>query len=175
MVFKEIHRAFEGIKVNLRDSMLADASIKSFTWGGGLHVHSNSGVALRRCNVWRDTCTQQGTKASMLSVSQNMFSYLGPKDQGRICENLRLGLCPLQVSRSWFWENGWAQIRKLDFQSPAVHRMAPTSPLNCLSCRVPYKSLKSLNAIGNEFVAKLFQKARFCTVIVNEFRQNLKL
>ena len=43
---------------------------------------------------------------------------------------------------------------KFNSQSPAIHRMAETSSLNCLACRVPYQCLRSLtNALPAEFLA----------------------
>ena len=41
---------------------------------------------------------------------------------------------------------GWAQ-QLFTFQSPAVHWMARTSSLNCLSCRNPYQTTHSLNCL----------------------------
>ena len=47
-------------------------------------------------------------------------------------------------SKSWFSGRGWGQ-QLFTFQSPAVHWMARTSSLNCLSCRNPYQTLHPLN------------------------------
>ena len=41
--------------------------------------------------------------------------------------------------QSWFSDRGWGQ-QHFTFQSPAVHWMARTSSLNCLSCRNPYQT-----------------------------------
>ena len=47
-------------------------------------------------------------------------------------------------SRSWFLGSGFGQ-QLLNFRSPAVHWMARTSSLNCLSCRNLYQTPHSLN------------------------------
>ena len=49
-------------------------------------------------------------------------------------------------SKSWFSGRGWGQ-QLFSFRSPAVHWMARTSSLNCLSCRKPYQTLHSLNCL----------------------------
>ena len=46
--------------------------------------------------------------------------------------------------RSWFLGGGFGQ-QLFNFRSPAVHWMARTSSLNCLSCRNPYQTPHSLN------------------------------
>ena len=48
--------------------------------------------------------------------------------------------------KSWFSGRGWGQ-QLFTFQSPAVHWMARTSSLNCLSCRNPYQTPHSLNCL----------------------------
>ena len=48
--------------------------------------------------------------------------------------------------KSWFSGRRWGQ-QLLSFQSPAVHWMAWTSSLNCLSCRNPYQTLHSLKCL----------------------------
>ena len=50
------------------------------------------------------------------------------------------------LSKSWFLGRGWGQ-QILSFQSPAVHWMARTSSLNCLSCRNPYQIPHSKNCL----------------------------
>ena len=50
----------------------------------------------------------------------------------------------LQILRSWFLGSGFGQ-QLFNFRSPAVHWMARTSSLNCLSCRNPYQTPLSLN------------------------------
>ena len=49
-----------------------------------------------------------------------------------------------QQNRSWFLGSGFGQ-QLFNFRSPAVHWMARTSSLNCLSCRNPYQTPLSLN------------------------------
>ena len=49
-------------------------------------------------------------------------------------------------SKSWFSGRGWGQ-QLFTFQSPAVHWIARTSSLNCLSCRNPYQTPHSLNCL----------------------------
>ena len=48
--------------------------------------------------------------------------------------------------KSWFSGRGWGQ-QLFSFQSPAVHWMARSSSLNCLSCRNPYQTPHSLNCL----------------------------
>ena len=50
-----------------------------------------------------------------------------------------------ETHKSWFLGRGWGQ-QLFSFQSPAVHWMARTSSLNCLSCWNPYPTPHSLNA-----------------------------
>ena len=52
----------------------------------------------------------------------------------------------LALSKSWFSGRGWGQ-QLFTFQSPAVHWIARTSSLNCLSCRNPYQTPHSLNCL----------------------------
>ena len=49
-------------------------------------------------------------------------------------------------NRSWFSGRGWGQ-QLFTFQSPAVHWIARTSSLNCLSCRSPYQTPHSLHCL----------------------------
>ena len=49
-------------------------------------------------------------------------------------------------TQSWCSGRGWGQ-QLFSFQSPAVHWMAWTSSLNCLSCRNPYQTPHSLNCL----------------------------
>ena len=49
-----------------------------------------------------------------------------------------------ELFRSWFLGSGFGQ-QLFSFRSPAVHWMAWTSSLNCLSCRNPYQTPHSLN------------------------------
>ena len=61
-------------------------------------------------------------------------------------------ICGLGVpsQRTWnqsrFSGRGWGQ-QLFTFQSPAVHWIAWTSSLNCLSCRNPYQTPNSLNCL----------------------------
>ena len=48
--------------------------------------------------------------------------------------------------KSWFAGRGWGQ-QLFSLQSPAVHWIARTSSLNCLSCRNPYQTPHSLNCL----------------------------
>ena len=48
--------------------------------------------------------------------------------------------------KSWFSGRGWGQ-QLFTFQSPAVHWIARTASLNCLSCRNPYQTPHSLNCL----------------------------
>ena len=57
------------------------------------------------------------------------------------CEHL---LWIAQKNRSWFLGSGFGQ-QLFNFWSLAVHWMARTSSLNCLSCRNPYQTPHSLN------------------------------
>ena len=50
------------------------------------------------------------------------------------------------LNRSWFLGRGWGQ-QLFTFQRPAVHWMAGTSSLNCLSCRNPYQTPYSLDCL----------------------------
>ena len=50
------------------------------------------------------------------------------------------------LRKSWFLGRGWGQ-QLFSFQSPAVHWMARTSSLNCLSCRKPYQTPHSVNCL----------------------------
>ena len=60
---------------------------------------------------------------------------------------LRLRVCfGTCQGKSWFSGRGWGQ-QLFSFQSPAVHRIARTSSLNCLSCRNPYQTPHSLNCL----------------------------
>ena len=43
------------------------------------------------------------------------------------------------INQSWFSGRGWGR-QLLSFQRPAVHWMARTSSLHCLSCRNPYQN-----------------------------------
>ena len=54
-------------------------------------------------------------------------------------------MCVWGNVKSWFSGRGWGK-ELLNFQSLAVHWMAPTSSLNCLSCRNTYQTPHSLNA-----------------------------
>ena len=56
----------------------------------------------------------------------------------------RFGLASDANLRSWFLGSGFGQ-QLFNFQSPAVHWMARTSSLNCLSRRNPYQTSHSLN------------------------------
>ena len=63
--------------------------------------------------------------------------------QGGKSTNFSAGKCHLLyfvVVKSWFSGRGWGQ-QLLSFQSPAVHWMARSSSLNCLSCRILTKPL----------------------------------
>ena len=61
-------------------------------------------------------------------------------------ENIFLSVMPFgRPVRADFWE-GDEDIQLVISQSLAVHWMARTSSLNCLSCRNPYQSPHSLNA-----------------------------
>ena len=57
---------------------------------------------------------------------------------------------------------GWAQ-KILTFWSPAIHWIARTSSVNCLSCRIPYQCLHSLNA-WTPFSEKALFFTDFCFV-----------
>ena len=57
-----------------------------------------------------------------------------------VCRNL----VRFASNRSWFLGSGFGQ-QLFNFWSPAVHWMARTSSLNCLSCRNPYQTPHSLN------------------------------
>ena len=54
--------------------------------------------------------------------------------------------CEMNSGQGWFSGRGWGQ-QLFTFQSPAVHWMARTSSLNCLSCRNPYQTPHSLNCL----------------------------
>ena len=51
-----------------------------------------------------------------------------------------------EMTKSWCSGRGWGQ-QLFSFQSPAVHWIARTSSLNCLSCRDPYQTPHSLNCL----------------------------
>ena len=57
-----------------------------------------------------------------------------------------LFLMPADSIKSWFSGRGWGQ-QLFSFQSPAVHWIARSSSLNCLSCRNPYQTPDSLNCL----------------------------
>ena len=54
--------------------------------------------------------------------------------------------CAITIGKSWFLGRGWGQ-QLFSFQSPAVHWIAQTSSLNCLSCRNPHQTPHSLNCL----------------------------
>ena len=64
-----------------------------------------------------------------------------PRTRPQIPQKIKKYFC-----RSWFSGRGWGQ-QLFTFQSPAVHWMAQTSSLNCLSCRNPYQAPHSLNCL----------------------------
>ena len=65
------------------------------------------------------------------------------------------------VNKSWFSGRGWGQ-QLFSFQSPAVHWIARTSSLNCLSCRNPYQAPNSLNCLPPfHWKALFFTEKRF--------------
>ena len=75
--------------------------------------------------------------------------------------------------RSWFLGSGPGQ-QLFSFRSPAVHCMARTSSLNCLSCRNPYQAPHSLNA-SPIFTEKPFVFTEKCFVATPKNRLLLGL
>ena len=75
--------------------------------------------------------------------------------------------------RSWILGSGPGQ-QLFSFRSPAVHCMARTSSLNCLSCRNPYQAPHSLNA-SPIFTEKPFVFTEKCFVATPKNRLLLGL
>ena len=78
----------------------------------------------------------------MWFTSIPLFLLGNDRQPPRIVEkNIWCGSCEfLALCRSWFSGREWGQ-QLFSFHSSAVHWMARTSSLNCLSCRKPYQTL----------------------------------
>ena len=81
----------------------------------------------------------------------DFWGLQGPRTSWRLSETLFCSgpetFSSLGVAfKSWFLGRGWGQ-QLFSFQSPAVHWIAQTSSLNCLSCRNPYQTPHSLNCL----------------------------
>ena len=68
---------------------------------------------------------------------------------------LKASSVSIALSKSWFSGRGWGQ-QLVTFQSPAVHCIARTSSLNCLSCRNPYRTPHSLDCLPSFHWEALF-------------------
>ena len=137
----------------------------------------NSEIKIYVCNIfWLECNAWTSQQLEQMSGGGNSWPKFMPMSFLQACISCFFGECfrtpatPIRkiLACPWmlplgadFSGRGWGQ-QLFSFQSPAVHWMARTSSLNCLSCRNPYRTPNALNCLPPfHWKAFFFTEKRF--------------